>query len=199
MGDIAEAQADGIVSSANFHMQMRSGVGDALRRRGGDEIEVEAMKDGEQALGSVVATGAGRLRAKRVLHAVSAWNEASCVGRTAQRAFLYADEYGLRSLAVPALGTGAARVSIETCANAMMTALRWHLAVGGTRVTNVNVYLDSEAKLRTFREVADEALRDQDDPPGLVDVGLPASGPASVPAPDSATHLDVAGLAPAAR
>ena len=199
VGDIAGAQADGIVSSANYHMQMRSGVGEALRRRGGDEIEAEAMKDGEHALGSCVVTGAGKLAAKKVLHAVSAWNETSCVGRTAQRAFLAADEHGLRSLAIPALGTGAARVSIETCANAMMTALRWHLALGGTRISEVHVVLDSEEKLRAFREVANEALRDQDEPPGLVDLGLPASGPASSPAADSATHIDVAALATNAR
>ncbi|CAN5314881.1 hypothetical protein BH09MYX1_BH09MYX1_15570 [soil metagenome] len=75
-GDIAESKADGIVNSANFRMQMRAGVGDALRRRGGDAIEIAASAGGERALGTCFATTAGTLSAKWVLHGVSAWNEA---------------------------------------------------------------------------------------------------------------------------
>ena len=172
VGDIAQAKADGIVSSANYEMKMRVGVGQALRARGGDAIEEEAMKHGEQPLGTCIATGAGKLDARNVLHAVSAWNEASCVGRAMHRALLLSDEHGNRSLAFPALGTGAARVSLEMCATAMMSSLGWHLALGGTRLENVKVLLGDEAKLKTFREVAEEALRDHDTAPPFIDLGL---------------------------
>ena len=158
-GDIADEEADALVSSANYEMTMRTGVGDALRRRGGDDIEKEAMKDGEHALGECVATRAGTLRAEHVLHAVSAWNETSCVGRAMQRALSVADRLGLRTLAFPALGTGSARVSMETCADAMMTALRWRLLLGGSRLQKVTIVLGDEAKLSVFRDVAVEALR----------------------------------------
>ncbi|WP_394847200.1 serine/threonine-protein kinase [Pendulispora brunnea] len=192
VGDLSEAEVDGIVSSGNYHMRMRTGVGDALRRRGGDGIEDEAMRNGEQALGTCVPTGAGNLRARRVLHAVSGWNEISCVGRATQRAFLLADELGLRSLAFPALGTGAARISVEACANAMMTALRLHLSLGGTRLERVRVVFDTEAKRLAFRSVAEEALRAEEDPPALVDLGLPASNIDFHV--ESATHLDISRL-----
>jgi len=59
VGDIAGAQASAIVSSANFEMKMRSGVGEALRTRGGDLIESEAMGGGERPLGSCVRTTGG--------------------------------------------------------------------------------------------------------------------------------------------
>jgi O-acetyl-ADP-ribose deacetylase (regulator of RNase III) len=188
VADIASAKADGIVSSANYEMKMRSGVGNALRLAGGEAIEEEAMRGGEQPLGSCVATGAGKLNARHVFHAVSAWNEASCVGRAMHRALLLADEMGIRSLAFPALGTGAARVSLETCANAMMTALRFHVALGGTRLQEMSVYLESEAKLHTFRDVAEEALRDPDDSVPIVDLGL-AVEEGEVRG-DAATHID---------
>jgi serine/threonine-protein kinase len=188
VGDIAGAEADAIVSSANYEMKMRSGVAAALRIAGGDEIETEAMKDGEQPLGSCLATGAGRLKARHVLHAVSAWNEASCVGRVMHRALLLADELGARSLAFPALGTGAARVSLETCANSMMSTLRWHVALGGTRLEKVRVFLGDEEKLRVFRAVVEEALRGQDETTAPADVGLPVlEGEVRA---DAATHLD---------
>jgi serine/threonine-protein kinase len=171
-GDIADEHADGLVASARYDMTMRDGSADALRRRGGDEIEREATKDGEHALGECVLTTAGSLQARYVLHAVSAWEASSCVGRTTLRALSLGDRLGMRSLAFPALGTGAARVSMETCANAMMSALRLRLGLGGSRLQRVTIVLGDEAKLATFREVAIEALRGTGDVPRSPDLGL---------------------------
>lgn len=191
VGDIAYAECDSIVSSANFEMKMRSGVGEALRRRGGDEIEEEAMKGGEHPLGSCLRTRPGGLAAKHVFHAVSAWNEVSCVGRAFARALLLADEHGCSSIAVPALGTGAARVGLEMCANAMMTTLRWHAMLGGMRLRELTVWLDSEAKRRLFHDVAEEVF-------GLgevgllraIDLGLPVDPSSITASPEGATFLD---------
>lgn len=192
-GNIADVTADAIVSSSNYKMNMRSGVSDALRVKGGDLIEEAAMKGGQRALGECIATPAGALAAKHVLHAVSAWNEASCVGRSMQRALLLADELGTRTIALPALGTGVAKVTLETCANAMMTALKWHHLLGGTRLREVQIVLADETKLALYREVAEEALRDGDHH-AMIDVGLPAEERTA----DSkgATCLDVTGHRP---
>jgi O-acetyl-ADP-ribose deacetylase (regulator of RNase III) len=188
VGDIAQAKADAIVSSANYELKMQSGVGNALRLAGGDRIEQEALALGEQPLGECVATSAGTLAARHVFHAVSAWNEASCVGRAMNRALLLADERGVRSMALCALGTGAARVSLETCANSMMTSLRFHVALGGTRLRDVKVYLGDEAKLKVFREVAEDALRGHDENVPMTDLGLPAEEGAV--RGDAVTHID---------
>jgi eukaryotic-like serine/threonine-protein kinase len=197
VGDIATSAADAIVSSSNYQMKMRSGVALALRLAGGDDIETEAMKGGEQPLGSCIATGAGKLKAKHILHAVSAWNEASCVGRAVHRALLLADELGVRRLAIPALGTGAARVSLETCAHAMTTAIRWHVALGGSRLERVTIFLEDEGKLKVFRSVVDEALRGEGQTLGANDLGLPVEGgEVEVEAAtmlDATSHLRTAG------
>jgi eukaryotic-like serine/threonine-protein kinase len=189
-GDIADEKTAGIVTSARYDLTMRSGVGDALRRRGGDAIEQEATKNGERALGECCATGAGSLAARWVLHAVSAWDETSCVGRATLRALATADHLGVTSLAFPALGTGAARVSLETCANAMATALRWRLAMGASRLTHVSFVLGDERKLEVFRDVAIEALRGNDTLSAPIDVGLPDKSPVVA---DAATCFDAAG------
>ncbi len=148
------------------------------------------MKDGERPLGECVATSPGALQARYVLHAVSAWNETSCVGRATQRALSVADRLGCRSLAFPALGTGAARVSIEMCANSMMTALRWRLALGGSRLNRVDVVLGDEAKLEAFRDVAVDALRGSGETPQIIDLGLPDERAVGVVTEDAATCLD---------
>lgn len=187
VGDLACAEADAIVSSANHHMKMRTGVGDALRRKGGDVIEQEATASGPQPLGTCLATSAGHLAARHVLHAVSAWNETSCVGRATQRALLLADELGHRHLALAALGTGAARVTMETSASAMMTALKLHIALGGTRLRRVEVVLWREKDLDVYRDVAEACLRG-DDATSALDIGLPVED--VVPRPYAATCLD---------
>ena len=127
---------------------------------------------GRQPLGTCLATTAGSLDARHVIHAVSGWNETSCIGRAMCRALLLADELGHHSIAVPALGTGQAHVNIETCARAMTSALEWHLALGGSRLRRVEIVLQGEAKLNVFREVLEDVLRDDlDDPWG--DLGMP--------------------------
>jgi eukaryotic-like serine/threonine-protein kinase len=186
VGNIADATADAIVNSAHDHMRMRTGVGEALRVKGGDELEVLAMKGGHQALGTCIATPAGKLDARYVLHAVSAWNEVSCVGRAAYRTFLVAENNGVRSIAIPALGTGASRVSYETCASAIATALRHHLVLGGSRLRRVTFVLRDDQVRNVFRDVAEEALRDADGIAPTYDVGLPCDGEVRA---EAATHV----------
>jgi len=173
-GDLARAEAAGIVSSANFRLAMRTGVGDALRRAGGDSIEEEAVAFGEQPLGACIATEPGTLRCRKVLHAVSAWEQASCVGRATQRALLLGERLELSTLAFPALGTGAARVTFEASAAAMASALRWHLALGGSRLRQVDFVLYDDDMRRIFGEVLESALLGEDDLG--VDLGLPDHG-----------------------
>jgi serine/threonine-protein kinase len=187
VGDIAAEGVDAIVSSANDDMRMRTGTGEALRLRGGDAIEEEAMRGGPQPLGACVATRAGSLHARFLFHAVSAWNEASCIGRTMTRALLLADELAVQSMAFPALGTGAARVNMETCARAMTSALVSYVALGGSRLRELRIVLATEEKRTVFREVIDDLMHDgAEDPPE--DLGLPADdGLVHV---DAATHLD---------
>jgi serine/threonine-protein kinase len=189
VGDIAGARADAILSSATFQMTMRTGVGESLRRRGGDVVEHEAVKSGERPLGSCVRTGPGALTTKHVFHAVSAWNEVSCVGRAFARALLLADEHGCETIAAPALGTGTARVALEMCAVAMTTTLRWHAMLGGMRLRELTVWLASEEKRRVFQETAEEALGLGE--AGLleaVDVGLPVQH--ATASPEAATFPD---------
>lgn len=173
VGNIAEADVDGIVNSANWQLHMQTGVGDALRRAGGDEIEVEAQTGGEHPLGACVVTGPGKLHCRKVLHAVSAWQQASCVGRSTQRALLAAERLGLCSLALPALGTGAAAVAFEASAAAMASALRWHLALGGSGLQEVRFVLYDDDKRRVFTDVLEAALLGESD--DHADLGLEAS------------------------
>jgi serine/threonine-protein kinase len=170
VGDIAKAEVDGIVSSANSGFVMDVGVAKALRDAGGESIAEEARAVGAQPLGSCRATHAGRLACRRVLHAVSAWNEVSCVARASQRAFLLAETEGLRTLAIPAVGTGAARVSLESSATSLASALELHLRLGGSRLKQIDFVLFDDEKRRTFEEVLESVFLGRSN--SMTDVGL---------------------------
>jgi serine/threonine-protein kinase len=192
IGDITTCRVDGIVNSANDEMRMRGGMGAALRKRGGRSIEEEAMRGGRQALGECIATAAGTLQCQKVLHAVSAWREASCVARATQRALLLADELGLRSLAMPALGTGRAKVTPESSAYASASALYWHVLLGGTKLREIEYVLFDKEMLDLFIEELGGVLAGNGEP----DEGEAGLGEAEAPTRDTALEptLDLRGL-----
>lgn len=158
VGDVAQAEADGVVSSSNPEFQMNVGVGAALKAAGGEDIEREAQAGGQKPLGTCLSTTGGRLKVRRVLHAVSAWSEVSCVARATQRAFLLAEDEDLHTLAIPAIGTGAAKVSVEAAAASMAAALRLHLQLGGSRLKAIDFVLYDEDKKKTFLEVLESVF-----------------------------------------
>src|SRR6185312_5498916 len=108
-GDIAAVEADAVANAANDQLWMGAGVAGALKRAGGDEIEHEAMAQGPIALGTAVATGAGRLPARWVIHAAVMGQDlrtsADAIETATRRALEVADELGAESLALPAFGT----------------------------------------------------------------------------------------------
>jgi O-acetyl-ADP-ribose deacetylase (regulator of RNase III) len=127
-GDISAVEADAIANAANDRLWMGAGVAGALKRAGGDEIEREAMAIGGIELGTAVATTAGRLRARWVIHGAvmgqDLRTDADLVRRTTRSCLEVADELGCRSLALPAFGTGVGGFPLADCARIMVDEAR---------------------------------------------------------------------------
>jgi O-acetyl-ADP-ribose deacetylase len=127
-GDIAALEVDAIANAANNHLWMGAGVAGAIKRAGGDEIEREAVAKGPIPVGEAVATGAGRLRVRHVIHGAVMGQDlrtsAELVEKTTRRCLELADELGCRSLALPAFGTGVGGFPLEQCARLMVTEAR---------------------------------------------------------------------------
>jgi O-acetyl-ADP-ribose deacetylase (regulator of RNase III) len=127
-GDIVALEVDAVANAANDHLWMGAGVAGALKRAGGEEIEREAMAQGPIELGSAVATRAGRLPARWVIHGAAMGQDlrtnAHLVRRTTRSCLELADELGCRSLALPAFGTGVGRFPLAECARLMVEEAR---------------------------------------------------------------------------
>jgi O-acetyl-ADP-ribose deacetylase len=127
-GDICDLEVDAIVNPANVTLWMATGVGGALKRAGGDEIEFAAVRLGQQPLGAAVVTGAGHLAAKAVIHAVSLDRDRRTSGPiialATHSAMARAREIGAVSLAFPALGTGVGGFPLDEAAAITVRAVR---------------------------------------------------------------------------
>jgi len=69
-GDLTELAVDAIVNAANAQLVLGAGVAGAIRTKGGPAIQDECDHIGGTTVGQAVITGAGRLKARYVIHAV---------------------------------------------------------------------------------------------------------------------------------
>ena len=127
-GDITALEVDAIANAANDALWMGAGVAGAIKRAGGEEIEREAVAKGPIDVGDAVATTAGRLPARWVIHgAVMAQDlrtDADLVRRTTESCLRVADRLGAKSLALPAFGTGVGGFPLDECAEIMVSTAR---------------------------------------------------------------------------
>lgn len=132
-GDITEQNVDAVVNAANSSLLGGGGVDGAIHRRGGPEILAECRRlretryPGGLPTGRAVATTAGRLPARWVVHTVgpvwSAGEDRSALLASCYRESLrVADDLGARTVAFPAVSTGiygwpmddGARIAVDT-------------------------------------------------------------------------------------
>jgi len=151
-GDISVQETDAVVNAANNQLWMGSGVAGAIKRRGGDAIEREAVAQGPIKVGEAVITTGGDLPAKHVIHA-AAMGDAPTDVRGATRSTLeLARREGLKTLSLPALGTGVAGFPVDECARIMLAEARSAAETDGTPLEEIRFVLWSDGDLATFRD-----------------------------------------------
>lgn len=161
-GDITDLDVDAIVNAANNHLWMGAGVAGAIKRAGGQEIEDEAVKKGPIPVGEATVTGAGRLKAKHVIHAAAMGQDlrtdADKIRAATRNSLLRAEELKLRSIAFPALGTGVGGFSLTEAARIMIGVVRDHL-VHSSFPQEVIFALRGEEAFKAFDQVLHEASK----------------------------------------
>ncbi|MDK6028729.1 macro domain-containing protein [Ignisphaera sp. 4213-co] len=142
--DVTKLVVDAIVNPANSLMVMGGGVAGAIKRVGGEEIEKEAMRYAPVSIGKAVATTAGRLPAKYVIHSPTMEKPAmrttvDKVSKAVLAALEKALELGVKSIAFPGMGTGVGGLSYSQAAEAMVNTIKQFLS--SRRVPLTTIYL----------------------------------------------------------
>jgi O-acetyl-ADP-ribose deacetylase len=159
LGDITQQNTDAIVNAANSQLAGGGGVDGAIHRAGGPAIMEETDRrypDGCPT-GSAVITGAGKLRAKFVIHAVGpVWSgggrgEEYLLASAYRTSLELAAAHGCQSIALPALSTGAYRYPLDAAAQtAIRTAADFLAGLTNEPLTLVRFVLFSNDALKAF-------------------------------------------------
>jgi O-acetyl-ADP-ribose deacetylase (regulator of RNase III) len=125
-GDITDCAVDAIVNAANNHLWMGAGVAGAIKRKGGQLIEDEAVRQGPISVGEAVVTRGGSLKARYVIHAAAMGQDlvtnADLIHHATLNALKRASDLGLTTVALPALGTGVGGFPVRDAARVMIDA-----------------------------------------------------------------------------
>ena len=154
-GDITDQTVDAIVNAANNHFWMGAGVAGAIKRKGGDRIETEAVSQGPVTVGDAVITSGGRLSAAHVIHAAGMGQDLRTdtgkVSAATRSSLDRAHENSLTSIAFPAIGTGVGGLSLEACAAAMIDTVVDFLVTTDSTLERVLFVLFDQEGFDTFQ------------------------------------------------
>ncbi|MFB4298215.1 O-acetyl-ADP-ribose deacetylase [Actinomadura sp. NTSP31] len=160
-GDITEQDVDAVVNAANSSLLGGGGVDGAIHRRGGPEILDECRRlrashyGGGLPTGRAVATTAGRLPARWVIHTVGPVHSASedrsgLLASCYRESLRVADELGAASVAFPAVSAGIYGWPMDDAARIAVGAVR----AAQTKVADVRFVLFGEDAYAAFERAA---------------------------------------------
>jgi O-acetyl-ADP-ribose deacetylase (regulator of RNase III) len=168
-GDITnQPDIDAIVNAANTDLWLGSGVAGAIARSGGPDVEREAVAQGPIRLGEAVATTAGNLPNKFVIHAAAmgyrdedraapkregSKSSEAIIRDSTINSLTIAETLGCKSIAFPALATGVGGFPVDECARVMMTAANEYARRNSeSKIERVVFVLFSGADLEIFQQ-----------------------------------------------
>jgi O-acetyl-ADP-ribose deacetylase (regulator of RNase III) len=168
-GDITKTPADAIVNAANSALEGGGGVDGAIHRAGGpsimDELNKIRPKIGRCPAGDAVVTGAGKLPARYVIHAVGPVYRDGNQGEPEQLASCYrtalrlAREKGAKTLTFPAISTGVYGYPLAEAAEIALKTVVAGLQDAENQVEQVAFVLFGKPAYEAHRQEAERLLK----------------------------------------
>jgi O-acetyl-ADP-ribose deacetylase len=153
-GDITSLRASAILRPVSAEWDPVSGPARRLEVAAGPQLLEQCEKLGDLPVGSAVLTPAGSLDADYIVHAIvrSADQHVSesSVHRALQNALRRCVEWGIESMAMPPLGTGAGNLDAEDAAGVMVPVLLEHMR-DADYPSSVAIVVESEYERDVFQ------------------------------------------------
>jgi O-acetyl-ADP-ribose deacetylase len=153
--DITQLAVDAIANAANTRLLHGGGVAGAIARAGGARVTEESERAAPIGLGDAVATSAGDMPSRWVIHAATMElggpTSADIIRRATAATLWKAEELGARSLALVAFGTGVGGFPVEEAARIEVEEVRGHLA-SGSRLERIVFAVRGQDAVRAFED-----------------------------------------------
>jgi len=164
IGDLADSLCDAVVNPTNAAFLLgHAGVSGALLRAGGEALARACAGLGDRQQGAVRVTGAGRLRARYVIHVASpVWHgggrgELEGLAVLHERVLEAAGRLDCTSVAIPAIGCGAHGFPSDAAGAAVVPALEQALD-RLPRIQHVELVFASRVVLLDYASQASSSL-----------------------------------------
>jgi len=162
LSDLATLRVDGLVRPVRSDLAPVDHASRDLMIAAGPELAERLERLGMLPVGGAVLTPSGRLTADYLIHVVVMSEEEPQTSLSIQRALLNglrrASDWGLESLAVPALGLGAGTIEPEAPARSLVDILFNHLDEGVPPL-ELTIVVDSEFESTLFGRLVEDATR----------------------------------------
>jgi len=153
--DITKLEVDAIANAANTDLRHGGGVAGAIVRAGGRSIQDESDRIAPVGLGEAVATRAGDLPARWVIHAATMQlggpTSADLIRKATASTLEVADELAATSLGLVAFGTGVGGFPVDEAARIEIEEVRRHLK-GGSGLERVIFCVFGDDARNAFEE-----------------------------------------------
>jgi len=164
-GDITERDTDAIINTANNRLILGSGLGGAIKAKGGSSIGDECARYGTVEVGEAVLTSGGTLKTRAVIHAVLSEYDGQITSHNIENALRsslkLAQRQRFKSIAIPDMSVGITRFSPEACAEAVFRILREFLSKRGRSLQKVEIVLWDIDTLRIYKQKYAEILEQE--------------------------------------
>jgi O-acetyl-ADP-ribose deacetylase (regulator of RNase III) len=153
-GDILDLRASAVLRPVSAEWDAVSSAGRRIEIAAGPQLFEQCTRLGDLPVGSAVLTAPGALPFDFVIHgivrSVDEQVSESTVYRALQNALRRCVEWGIESLALPPLGTGAGNLDAEDAAGVMVPVLLEHMR-DSDYPAKVSIVVDSEYEHDAFR------------------------------------------------
>lgn len=161
-GDITREEVDAVVNAANSRLAGGGGVDGAIHRAGGPAIMKACREIGHCPTGEAVVTTAGDLPARYVIHTVGpVWRggmfrEADELASAYRESLGRAREFGVKTVALPAISTGAYGYPVEQAARIALKTIVHFIRQNPQVLSEVRIVLFSRPIYDAFASALEE-------------------------------------------
>lgn len=153
--DITATEVDAFIFYAQDDLKLGSGFGNAIAVRGGPSVRKELETLGSLKVTEAVATSAGNMKAKYIIHAdgpkFQEENTEQKLKATIVNALKCAEEKDIESIAFPPMGAGFYGVPLDKSVEITTQTLAAYLN-NGTKIKNIILCANDKREHMTFQK-----------------------------------------------